>query len=66
LSHVLVEPQKAQQLLDFYRLFQPGTPGNIIGLMIGGYVGGAAMRHSRQYPRIKIFPVQLYFFFILC
>ncbi|RME51546.1 MAG: hypothetical protein D6796_00605 [Caldilineae bacterium] len=50
LSHVLVEPQKAQQLLDFYRLFQPGTPGNIIGLMIGGYVGGAAMRHSLSLP----------------
>lgn len=44
LTHLLVEPQNTARLLDFYSLLQPGTPGNIIGLMIGGYLGGLAMR----------------------
>jgi phosphatidylglycerol---prolipoprotein diacylglyceryl transferase len=36
LSHLIVEPDKFAQLIDFYSLFRPGTPGNTIGLMIGG------------------------------
>jgi phosphatidylglycerol:prolipoprotein diacylglycerol transferase len=46
LSHILVEPDKVIELLDFYSLFKPGTAGNILGLMLGGYVGGYAMQIS--------------------
>jgi prolipoprotein diacylglyceryltransferase len=44
LTHLVVEPDKAPQLLDFYALMRPGTPGNIIGLIVSGYFGGLAMR----------------------
>lgn len=30
LSHLLLEPDRALELLNFYSLFQPGVPGNII------------------------------------
>jgi prolipoprotein diacylglyceryltransferase len=43
-AHLLVEPDKLTRLLDFYGLFQSGTSGNIVGLMIGGYLGGLAIR----------------------
>jgi len=49
-SHLLVEPHKVEQLLDFYSLFRPGTPGNILGLMLGGYLGGMAVRASLGLP----------------
>jgi phosphatidylglycerol:prolipoprotein diacylglycerol transferase len=52
LSHLIVEPDKLTALLDFYSLFRPGTPGNIIGLMIGGYVGGLAVRRSLELPSV--------------
>ncbi len=44
LTHLIVEPANTVRLLDFYSLFQPGAPGNIIGLILGGYLGGLAMR----------------------
>jgi phosphatidylglycerol:prolipoprotein diacylglycerol transferase len=50
LSHLLVEPHKVEQLLNFYSLFRPGTPGNILGLMVGGYLGGMAVRTSLDLP----------------
>jgi phosphatidylglycerol:prolipoprotein diacylglycerol transferase len=50
LSHLVVEPAKFAELLDFYSLFRPGTPGNIVGLMIGGYLGGLAVRESLELP----------------
>lgn len=50
LSHLVVEPGKLIELLDFFSLFRPGTPGNIIGLMIGGYLGGLIVRHSAGLP----------------
>ncbi|MCA9981195.1 MAG: prolipoprotein diacylglyceryl transferase [Anaerolineales bacterium] len=50
LTHVLVEPDKATEFLNFFGLFLPGTPGNIIGLMIGGYVGGFLVRTSVGLP----------------
>jgi prolipoprotein diacylglyceryltransferase len=50
LSQLIVEPDKFAELLDFYSLFQPGTPGNTVGLMIGGYLGGLAVRNSLGLP----------------
>lgn len=50
LSHLIVEPGKLNQLLDFYSLFRPGTPGNILGIMLGGYLGGLAVRYSLGLP----------------
>ena len=46
LSHLIVEPDKFTELVDFYSLFRPGTPGNIVGLMVGGYLGGLVIRRS--------------------
>ncbi len=50
LSHLIVEPNKLVALLDFYSLFGPMTPGNIVGLMVGGYVGGLVVRRSLELP----------------
>jgi phosphatidylglycerol:prolipoprotein diacylglycerol transferase len=50
LTHLLVEPERAAELLNFYGLLQPGTPGNIIGLMLGGFIGGLAVRRSLGLP----------------
>lgn len=50
LSHFIVEPGKFSQLLDFYSLFKPGTPGNILGIMLGGYLGGLAVRYRLGLP----------------
>jgi phosphatidylglycerol:prolipoprotein diacylglycerol transferase len=50
LSHLLVEPEKFAQLIDFYSLFRPGTPGNTVGIMIGGYLGGIAVRNRLGLP----------------
>jgi phosphatidylglycerol:prolipoprotein diacylglycerol transferase len=50
LSHLFVEPAKLTELLDFFSLFRPGTPGNIIGVMIGGYLGGIIVRESLGLP----------------
>jgi phosphatidylglycerol---prolipoprotein diacylglyceryl transferase len=50
LSHLIVELDKFAQLIDFYSLFRPGTPGNTIGLMVGGYLGGLAIRNSLGLP----------------
>lgn len=52
LSHLLVEPDRLFELLDFFSLFRPGTPGNIIGLMIGGYLGGMVVRYSLGLPSL--------------
>jgi phosphatidylglycerol:prolipoprotein diacylglycerol transferase len=50
LSHLLVEPHKLEQLLVFTTLFRPGTPGNILGIILGGYLGGMAVRASLGLP----------------
>lgn len=50
LSHLIVEPDRFAQLIDFYSLFRPGTPGNVVGLMVGGYLGGLAVRKSLGFP----------------
>lgn len=50
LSHLFVEPDKLETLLDFYSLFRPGTPGNIVGLMVGGFFGGLMVRYSLNLP----------------
>ena len=50
LSHLIVEPDKFAQLIDFYSLFRPGTPGNVVGLMVGGCLGGLAVRNSLGLP----------------
>lgn len=50
LSHLIVEPAKFAQLIDFYSLFRPGTPGNTVGLMVGGYLGGLVVRNSLNLP----------------
>jgi len=50
LSHIILEPDRLIELLDFYSLFRPGTPGNIIGLMIGRYLGAMVVRESLELP----------------
>ncbi|MEM7346157.1 MAG: prolipoprotein diacylglyceryl transferase family protein [Chloroflexota bacterium] len=50
LSHALVEPADWVEILDFFGLFRPQTPGNIVGLMFGGFVGGTAIRLSLEIP----------------
>lgn len=56
LFHLIVEPHRTRQLLDFYTLFfQPGTPGNILGIMLGGYWGGMAVRQALGAPSIGNF-----------
>lgn len=50
LSHLLVEPDQLTELLDFFSLFRPGTPGNIMGVMIGGYLGGVLVRERLELP----------------
>ena len=52
LSHLIVEPDKFTELVDFYSLFQPGTPGNVVGLMVGGYLGGLVVRYSLGLPSL--------------
>ena len=50
LSHLIVEPDKFAELVDFYSLFRPGTPGNVVGLMVGGYLGGIILRNRLRLP----------------
>ena len=62
LLHLIVEPAKFAQLIDFYSLFRPGTPGNTVGLMVGGYLGGLAIvwdcpRKGTTMPRRSRRPV---------
>src|SRR3990172_11279295 len=52
LSHLIVEPDKFGELIDFYSLFRPGTPGNVLGLMVGGYLGGLVVRRSLDLPSL--------------
>ena len=52
LSHLIVEPGKFAELIDFYSLFRPGTPGNVVGLIVGGYLGGLAVRRSLDLPSL--------------
>ena len=52
LSHLIVEPDKFTELVDFYSLFQPGTPGNVVGVMVGGYLSGLAVRRSLGLPSL--------------
>jgi len=46
LSHVVVEPDRFVELLDFYS----GATGNIVGLVVGGYLGGTVVQKSLGYP----------------
>lgn len=50
LTQMLVEPARFDELLNFYGLFQPRTPGNILGLMLGGFLGGWVVRRSLGLP----------------
>ena len=52
LSHLIVEPDKFTELVDFYSLFRPNTPGNVVGLIVGGYLGGLVVRHSLGLPSL--------------
>jgi phosphatidylglycerol:prolipoprotein diacylglycerol transferase len=52
LSHLIVEPAKFAELIDFYSLFRSGTPGNVVGLMVGGYLGGLVVRRSLGLPSL--------------
>jgi phosphatidylglycerol:prolipoprotein diacylglycerol transferase len=52
LSHLLVEPNLAASLADFYSLFLPGTPGNVVGLVVGGYLGGLVVRYRLGLPSL--------------
>ena len=52
LLHLLVEPARFAQLIDFYSLFLPGIPGNTVGVMVGGYLGGLAVRRSLGLPSL--------------
>jgi phosphatidylglycerol:prolipoprotein diacylglycerol transferase len=50
LSHLIVEPDRAAEFANFYAILLPGTPGNIVGIMIGGFFGGLAVRLSLDLP----------------
>lgn len=49
LSHLVVEPDRFVELLDF-NVLRSGATGNILGLMIGGYLGGTIVQKSLGYP----------------
>lgn len=50
LSHLMVEPDRFEEFVNFYALLRPGTPGNVLGLLLGGYLGGLAIRHRLRLP----------------
>jgi len=50
LSHLIVEPDRFDEFASFYFILRPGTPGNILGLLIGGYLGGLVVRESLKLP----------------
>lgn len=50
LSHLIVEPQRAAEFANFYGVLIPGTPGNIVGILLGGFLGGTLMRRSLALP----------------
>jgi len=52
LSQLLVEPQRSAELLDFYTLFQTFTPGNIVGIIVGGYLLGTLVRLPLELPTL--------------
>lgn len=52
LSQAFLEPDQAERYLDFYGLLRPAIPGNVVGLMIGGYLGGLMMQRSLRLPSI--------------
>lgn len=52
LSHLLVEPARVAELLNFYALFQTITPGNVVGLIAGGFLGGYLVRRSLGLPSL--------------
>lgn len=47
---MVVEPSRISEFSNFYSILRPGTPGNILGLLIGGYLGGLAIRFSLDLP----------------
>lgn len=50
LSHLIVEPERFEEFATFYAILRPGTPGNVLGLLIGGYLGGLVMRQRLRLP----------------
>ena len=50
LSHLIVEPERFDEFANFYAVLRPGTPGNVLGLLIGGYLGGLVMRRRLLLP----------------
>jgi len=50
LSHLIVEPDRFEEFANFYALLRPGTPGNVLGLLLGGYLGGLVMRERLRLP----------------
>lgn len=50
ISHMFVEPSRIDQFSNLYALLIPGTPGNIAGLLIGGYLGGLVILHRFNLP----------------
>lgn len=52
LSHILVEPARAVELLNFYGMFQTITPGNIVGIIGGGFLGGYLVRRRLALPAV--------------
>ncbi len=50
LSHVIVEPSQVQDFLNFYAMMLPGSPGNILGMMLGGYALGYFIRVTMDLP----------------
>jgi phosphatidylglycerol:prolipoprotein diacylglycerol transferase len=50
LSHLIVEPQRSAEFANFYGVLVPGTPGNIVGIMLGGFLGGTLMRRGLALP----------------
>jgi phosphatidylglycerol:prolipoprotein diacylglycerol transferase len=49
LSHVLIEPERADELLNFYQMFNPAQGGrNLVGAFVGGTLLGTVMRRRLE------------------
>ena len=50
LTQMLAEPARIDELINFYGLLQPRTPGNILGIMLGGFLGGVGVQRLLGLP----------------
>ena len=49
---MFVEPSRINEFSNLYALLKPGTPGNIVGLLAGGYLGGHLVLLAFNLPSV--------------